>query len=96
MIFGGAFIVHQLCIFWRFNFIVQGNFGQGIQGKIFEKSKIIESMLGAFYLLGKKPIFIKTELSHGMILCQTSVPRPKLDFSHQRKTMPRHSFCLFY
>ena len=45
MIFGGAFIV-QLCIFWRFNIIVQGNFGQGIEDKIFEKSKIIESMLG--------------------------------------------------
>ena len=49
-IFGGAFIV-QLCIFWRFNIIVQGNFGQEIEGKIFEKSKIIESMLGGWSIL---------------------------------------------
>ena len=53
-------------------------------------------MFGAFYLLGKKSIFIETELSHDMILCVNSVPRPNLNFSHQRKTMPRHSFCLFY
>ena len=55
MIFGDTFIV-QLCLFWRFNIIVQGNFGQGIEGKTFEKSKMI-SMFGAFQLHEKKAIF---------------------------------------
>ena len=54
--------------------------------------EVMRSMLGASYLLEKKIIFIKTELCHGMILMQNSVPRPKLNSSHQRKTMPRLSF----
>ena len=43
-------------MFWRFNIIVQGNFGQGIEGKIFEKSKMIESMFGASQLHEKETI----------------------------------------
>ena len=55
IIFGGTFIV-QLYMFWRFNIIVQGNFGQEIEDKIFEKLKMIESMFGESQLHEKEAI----------------------------------------
>ena len=41
--------------------------------------------IGATYLHVNKSIFIKTEVSRGMIPCWTSVPRPKLNFSYREK-----------
>ena len=53
---------------------------------------MVEEHAWSILFAWEKSIFIKTERSHGMILCVNYVPRPNLNFSHQRKIMPRHSY----